>query len=39
MCAKGELDKELTQFFFNHDIFKQYSKETLNSEQLDLEDA
>ncbi len=37
MSDKGELDKNLTQFFFKHDVFKQYSKESLNPEQLDLE--
>lgn len=36
MYEKDELDKDLTEFFFNHDIFKQYSNEALNPEQLDL---
>ena len=36
MYEKDELDKDLTQFFFNHDVFKQYSNEALNPEQLDL---
>jgi HD-GYP domain-containing protein (c-di-GMP phosphodiesterase class II) len=36
MAQKGELDKDLIEFFFNHDIFKQYSNEVLNAEQLDF---
>ncbi len=36
MYEKDELDKDLTEFFFNHDVFKQYSNEALNPEQLDL---
>ena len=37
MAQRGELDKDLIEFFFNHDIFKKYSNEELNQEQLDLE--
>jgi HD-GYP domain-containing protein (c-di-GMP phosphodiesterase class II)/ribonuclease BN (tRNA processing enzyme) len=35
MTQRGELDKELIEFFFNHDIFKQYSNEELKAYQLD----
>lgn len=35
MAQRGELDKELIEFFFNHEIFKQYSKEELKAYQLD----
>ncbi len=37
MAQRGELDQGLIEFFFNHDIFKKYSHEELNQEQLDLE--
>lgn len=36
MTKRGELDKNLVDFFFNHDIFKEYSKEELKDYQLDL---
>lgn len=36
MTKRGELDKNLVNFFFNHDIFKEYSKEELKDYQLDL---
>ncbi|CAM3588718.1 HD domain-containing phosphohydrolase [Arcobacter aquimarinus] len=36
MTKRGELDKNLVDFFFNHDIFKKYSKEELKDYQLDL---
>ena len=37
MANKGELDKELIDFFFNHKILHEYSKNELKSYQLDLE--
>ena len=37
MAKKGELDKELIDFFFNHKILHEYSKNELKSYQLDLE--
>ncbi len=37
MANKGELDKELIEFFFNHEILDEYSKNELKSYQLDLE--
>jgi HD-GYP domain-containing protein (c-di-GMP phosphodiesterase class II)/ribonuclease BN (tRNA processing enzyme) len=36
MMNNGEIDKDLIQFFFNHNIFEEYSKEALKPEQLDL---
>lgn len=36
MSQKGELDKELIEFFFSHTIFRKYTKEELKPEQLDL---
>ena len=37
MANNGELDKDLINFFFNHRILNEYSKEELKSYQLDLE--
>jgi HD-GYP domain-containing protein (c-di-GMP phosphodiesterase class II) len=37
MANNGELDKDLINFFFNHRILDEYSKEELKSYQLDLE--
>jgi len=37
MANRGELDKTLIDFFFNHKILHKYSKEELKAEQLDLE--
>lgn len=36
MVKKEELDKNLVEFFFSHNIFKKYAKEELKIEQLDL---
>ena len=36
MTDRGELDKELIEFFFNHKIFQKYAKEELQKKQLDL---
>ena len=36
MSLRGELDKDLIEFFFSHNIFKKYTKEELKNEQLDL---
>jgi len=36
MVQSGEIDKDLTEFFFNHEILHEYAKEFLSSEQLDL---
>jgi HD-GYP domain-containing protein (c-di-GMP phosphodiesterase class II)/ribonuclease BN (tRNA processing enzyme) len=36
MTNRGELDKELIEFFFNHKIFQKYAKEELQKNQLDL---
>ena len=37
MANNGELDKDLIEFFFNHKILNEYSKNELKSYQLDLE--
>ena len=36
MAERGELDKQLTEFFFNHKIFQKYANEELLKKQLDL---
>lgn len=36
LANKGEIDKNLIDFFFNHNILMQYSKEELKPEQVDL---
>ena len=36
MSLRGELDKDLIEFFFSHNIFKKYTKKKLKNEQLDL---
>ena len=38
MANRGELDKQLIDFFFNHKIFKKYAKEELQKKQLDILD-
>ncbi len=37
MANNGELDKDLIEFFFNHKILHEYSKDELKAYQLDLE--
>ena len=32
----GEIDKDLTEFFFNHKILNEYAKDSLSSEQIDI---
>ncbi|APW66040.1 phosphohydrolase [Poseidonibacter parvus] len=32
----GEIDKNLTEFFFNHKILHEYANESLSSEQIDI---
>lgn len=36
MAEKGEIDKELTDFFFNHKILHKYAKDSLSKEQIDI---
>jgi HD-GYP domain-containing protein (c-di-GMP phosphodiesterase class II) len=36
MIDRGEIDKNLVQFFFNNDILNVYAKEALKPEQFDL---
>lgn len=36
MVERNELDGDLVEFFFNHEILKKYSKKELKEEQLDL---
>ena len=36
MGEKGEIDKDLTEFFFNHKILHEYANESLSPEQIDI---
>lgn len=36
LANKGEIDKELIEFFFNNKILKKYSKEELDKKQIDI---
>ena len=36
LARKGEIDKELTEFFFNHKILHTYANDSLSSEQIDI---
>lgn len=36
MCQRGELDESLIKFFFEHELFNEFTKEELKVEQLDL---
>jgi HD-GYP domain-containing protein (c-di-GMP phosphodiesterase class II) len=37
LANKGEIDKELIEFFFNNEILKKYSKDELDKKQIDIE--
>jgi HD-GYP domain-containing protein (c-di-GMP phosphodiesterase class II) len=36
MCQRGELDESLIKFFFEHELFNEFTKEELKVEQLDI---
>lgn len=36
IANKGQIDKDLIEFFFNHEILKDYAKEELKKEQVDI---
>ncbi len=36
MVQKGEIDKELTEFFFNHKILHTYANDSLSADQIDI---